>query len=287
MIKIPPVPLSSVNLCRYAAYLGRSHKFASIQQYLNVIRILHLEMGVQNPLKDNWMLRSVMQGIKRGKGAEQSFKLPLSINDLQKFREYLSPHLQEDSRLWAVILCCFFGLLRIGNVTVRSKASLSTQPFLRRSDFHICNKGSLLHVRVSKTIQNKERVLEVPLPFLSGNALCPTSAVVKFLALTKGLPSDWPLFALKDKKGQMIVLTQATVRRQVDNLVSRCGLPSCKYGTHSLRRGGATWLMLSGVPLSMIKCIGDWKSDAVERYMKPTLSDKMDTINLAALQYSS
>ena len=40
-----PVRINNINLCRYIAYLGRSYRFCTVQQYLNIVIILHLELG--------------------------------------------------------------------------------------------------------------------------------------------------------------------------------------------------------------------------------------------------
>lgn len=53
-VNIPPVPLSQTDLGRYIAYLSRRLCFSSVRQYLNVIRLLHLESGFSNPLENNW-----------------------------------------------------------------------------------------------------------------------------------------------------------------------------------------------------------------------------------------
>ncbi|KAK7484746.1 hypothetical protein BaRGS_00024031 [Batillaria attramentaria] len=49
---IPPVPVSESTVARYAAFLARKLKPASVRQYLNIVRILHLESGLDNPCKD-------------------------------------------------------------------------------------------------------------------------------------------------------------------------------------------------------------------------------------------
>ena len=45
--------------------------------------------------------------------------------------------------------------------------------------------------------------------------------------------------------------------------LSRSGLPPEQYGSHSFRRGGATFALEAGVPLDSIAVMGDWKSDAM------------------------
>ena len=51
-------------------------------------------------------------------------------------------------------------------------------------------------------------------------------------------------------------------------LASRAGVNVPNLGSHSLRRGGATWLSSIGVPLEAIKDRGDWRSSCVEKYVR-------------------
>ena len=48
--------------------------------------------------------------------------------------------------------------------------------------------------------------------------------------------------------------------------------------SHSLRWDGAQWAAKSGLPGHVIKILGDWKSQAYERYLNLTLQDRYDTI---------
>ncbi len=112
----PAIPATRASLAQYAAYLGRSRAFSTVQQYLNIVCLLHLELGVQ--VKDNWPLQSVLRGIKIGQGCTVSHKMPLNLTDLLQVRSLLDLSAVRDTQFWAAILCCFFGLLRISNVTV-------------------------------------------------------------------------------------------------------------------------------------------------------------------------
>ena len=53
------------------------------------------------------------------------------------------------------------------------------------------------------------------------------------------------------------------------------GLTPGDYASHSLRRSGATHLFLNGVPVETIRIIGDWRSDAIYKYLKPTPDSKL------------
>ncbi|MES9882073.1 MAG: hypothetical protein ABW185_14455, partial [Sedimenticola sp.] len=80
---IVPVPLAQINLGRYIAFLSRKLCFTSIRQYLNVVRLVHIEAGHQNPLADNWYATSVLKGVRRVKGTATKQKLPITITVLK------------------------------------------------------------------------------------------------------------------------------------------------------------------------------------------------------------
>jgi integrase len=281
-MQIPPVPATTANLCRYVAYLGRTRAFSTVQQYMNIIRILHLELGLHNPLEDNWMVKSLLRALKRVKSAPASFKLPLTPSDLLKIHARLCLTNVEDCRFWAAILCCFFGLLRISSVTHSSTKSTDTSRMLRRGDIAFSKKGCILTLRGTKTIQFHERVLEIPLPYIAGHPLCPTTAMLRLLHLSGPVHQDGPGFSIV-KAGVLCHLTQDMIRHKLQTTLDALGLPGLRYGTHSLRRGGATWLLLAGVSVPIIKILGDWKSDCVLTYLKPATSAKLEVLRTASL----
>ena len=57
-------------------------------------------------------------------------------------------------------------------------------------------------------------------------------------------------------------------------------LLSQDYSSHSFRRGGAFFAYQSGVPLQLIKLLGDWKSDSVLLYLTALLNIRLQSINL-------
>lgn len=279
-IQCSPVPVSSVNLCRYVAFLGRTRCFSTVQQYVNIIRILHLELGYSNPLKDNFPVKLVLSGLKRGKGQSQSFKLPINPHDLIKFRGLLNMDSLADCRFWAAAILCFYGLFRISNVTVISGTKVAQSHSVRRKDVDVVGRGCVITVMGTKTIQFRERSFQVPLPYIKNHPLCPTSALLRFMAASGDLPGDLPLFTSCSNAG-LSYLTQAYMRRRLTQCLGAIGLPATLYGTHSLRRGGATWMLLTGVPLEVIKAIGDWRSDCVTKYLTPDICSKFRLVSTA------
>ena len=272
-------PASSSTLCRYVTFLARDKAYTTIQQYLSTIRLVHLELGFPHPFRDNHPVSSLLKAVKRVKGATPSYKRPLSHKQLIACRNHLDLTCVADAQLWTIILTCFFGLLRISNVTVPSADSWDEHKILRRMDIEFRPTGGTLRIRWSKTIQFKDKVLIVALPVLKDNPLCPITAMIQFFTLAGKMPQDSPAFAFYSAEGVTLAPTPAYIRSRLQTLLKNIGLPTTQFNTHSLRRSGACYLLSNGTPLEVIKVLGDWKSDSVFDYLKPSVDQKLAMCN--------
>lgn len=68
------------------------------------------------------------------------------------------------------------------------------------------------------------------------------------------------------------ILSYATFLQMLKSCLSQIGLDPSKYSGHSFRRGGASFALECGLPPDLIKSQGDWKSDAYQSYLDPSLS---------------
>jgi hypothetical protein len=272
------VPVSVTSVCRYAAFLGRTRAFSTVKQYLNIVRIVHQELGFDNPLADNYNLTMVLRGLRRKKGDVQLQKDPLTPSILMKIRSRIDLDSILDAQFWAGMVCCFFGLLRVSSVTAHPSMSCDSPHLLRRRDIIFSAQGCTLRFRGSKTIQFRERTFDVTLPYFANHPLCPVTAVIVFLRMAGQLPVDFPAFACRVNQ-KLRVLSASVFRARLRALLRQIGLSEQCYNTHSLRRGGATWLLMAGVSVPVIKILGDWKSDAVLRYLKPDTRGKFQVLS--------
>ena len=78
---IAPVPISQTGLGRYIAYLSIKLTVSSIRQYLNIVRLLHLENCHANPLSNNWY-------IERGAAGKRRCMHPEAFNHLGVTSQY-------------------------------------------------------------------------------------------------------------------------------------------------------------------------------------------------------
>ena len=126
----------------------------------------------------------------------------------------------------------------------------------------------------SKTCQFREACPHLPLPALPGNStLCPVTAVVRLLSLCPSLPPTAPLFCYPTPDG-LVLLTQPMMELSLRTHIAGAGLQSANYGTHSLRRGGASWAFQSGMPAELIKVLVGWESNCYQIYLDMTLDTK-------------
>ena len=264
------------------AFLARSLNPNSLPGYLNVIRILHLSAGLPNPLEGNWEINMLKRAFSRTKGVPPVQKLPITVAMLRKIREFLSFTSPADLCFWAALVLGFYGFLRKSTLLL---PTCSTPPHMgiRRSDAVNITVSSLdLIIRRSKTIQFGQRILTLPYAACADSPLCPVRALL-FHLYASPLPADTSLFSYLSPAGA-VTLSQGAFAKRLKSLLSQAGYNATQYSAHSLRRGGTTFAINSGMCPLIVKARGDWSSNAFERYVY--LSEK-STLAAAQLLSSS
>ena len=111
---------------------------------------MHKELGLSNPLSDNWFLKSLLTGIKRIKGNGIKQKLPITLNILRGIFYLLNMNYSYDATFWAVCLVMFFGLFRKSHLLPLSDTKFDSNKQFSRSSFKFYYWGILLTVKWSK-----------------------------------------------------------------------------------------------------------------------------------------
>ena len=169
-----PVPITQTTLLRYTVYLATRLAPQSIPAYLNVIRLLHLDSNLPNPVENNFGLNMLLKGIKRDKGIVINQALPellLSIKGL------------------TACLVAFFA---------KSNLFYNTD-----NDQVVINSGGqvVLVINSSKTIQYKQRSVILPLPEIVNHPLCPVSALKHMYKLCPSQEGSKPVFMVHTHQG--------------------------------------------------------------------------------------
>ena len=273
-----PVPVLHSTVLRYVAYLSQKMAPQSIRSYLNVIRLLHLESNLSNPLEHNFALDTLLKGIKRDKGVCVKQALPITPQLLIKMYQVIDLSSPFGSVFWSACLVGFFAFLRKSNLFYHTGQShhLMTNNVLVTPTNQV-----YLQVMSTKTIQCKEKVLLLPLPPIPGHILCPVAALKHMWSFAQ-LPSEpIPLFSYHTPLGYKSV-TYCTFLKHLRVVLEKVGVQANQFSGHSLRRGGASYALSIGIPGEVIKILGDWKSDCYQRYLDTSIHTRFQSISYMA-----
>ena len=247
----------------------------SISCYLNIVRLIHLEAGHDNPLVNNWFLSTVMRGIRRCRGKPPRQKLPITPEILRAIYASLDLNDSVNVAFWAACLCAFYTFCRKSSLVPKSVRPHHARLSLQRHDVTLGRSGALVTFRHSKTLQFWNRTLVVPIPRVSNSPLCPVTALARLLQATAAALPEAPLFAYHTSGG-LAYLTDAAFTDILQGALARAGLPVDDYSGHSFRRGGASFAFACGIPSDIIKYHGDWKSSAYQRYLHIPLRHRLE-----------
>ncbi len=105
------VPAAPTTVVLYVTFLVRTLKPSSLSGYLNIIRLMHAEVGLPNPLV-NWELDMVRRGILRCLGQPPKQKLAITLKILQDMHSHLDMSASAMRAFWAACLVAFYAFLR-------------------------------------------------------------------------------------------------------------------------------------------------------------------------------
>jgi hypothetical protein len=253
-----PIPVLSENLYRYVAYLATFLKVTSIKQYLNVVRLLHVECGFANPFMGDVFLKGIIKGLRRVKGDAVNRKLPITLDILCNIQRQLDMSVSQDHCFWTACLLAFYGMFRKASLFPKGNNSSLC---ITLSDCHVYQWGVAIYTKQSKTIQFQERQAYVSLPWNANKNLCAARHLITCASRIPNAKSDTFVFSFVNKHSPKIHrITYNLFTSMLRGVLGKIGLPLASYTGHSFRRGGASLALKCGVPPEMIKAQGDWKS---------------------------
>ena len=262
------VPITQIVAARYVAYLSQRLSVASIKKYLNIIRIIHLENSLPDPeVLQMYEVQNVLMGLSKEMGTATRRMEPITPIILMRMLQQLDLSCLDDQSVWAACLLGFFGLLRRSNLFPPTIAGFKSDKHLSRLALAWTEGGIKVSLQWTKTLQCREKVLSVLLVAAPGHALCPVQAINNLLSSSQDIPPASPMFWRKGKYG-LTPITYSWFSDRLKQLLRGCGVDPSLYGTHSLRRGGATWAFRCGLSAEAIQMLGHWKSDAYKVYLE-------------------
>lgn len=273
--------ISDHHLALYAGWLAQWLQADTIGKYICMgPRLVHEACGIRwVPPKDRLMVALTLKGVRRMNGsATPKRKLPMTIQLLATMRLHLKPRSLSGLSFWAACLTLFYCCLRKAHTTVKGAPNNQT---MLLSDLTVRGPTSriVVAIRHTKTRQFNSGLgsdtLQYLLPEVELESLCPTAALTAYLlAAQRHLAPNSPLFneftTQPDGSVHIQPLRYSTFLTTLKSLIERAGLDPVLYAGQSFRRGGATFALNAGVPETVIRAMGDWKSDVWRDYVSAT-----------------
>ncbi|KAH8105149.1 hypothetical protein BXZ70DRAFT_887011 [Cristinia sonorae] len=243
----------------------------TVGHYLSAVRAWHLAQGWPAPLTEEQMdvIQYNLRGLKQIQAGKRKRppRPPVTVHMLGCLKRTLKLDDPFEACLWAVATCAFWGLMRFGEVTVKSRAAFSGQEHLKRKDAvfgrDINGKD---YVRLDLPRAKTAKPGEVQQVFLVRQGeLCPIDALEN-LARVVPAAGDDPLFSWRDRNGEIRPIVRDTALSYLNSVFTAWGWGNA-FG-HSFRIGGASFFLGQKVDSETVRLLGRWRSIAYETYVR-------------------
>jgi hypothetical protein len=233
---------------------------------------------------DSEYVQLVLKGAKKlaPGSSKREPRPPVQLVHLEAIYDKMDFMNSYDAACWAVACTAFWGLARLGEVTINSKKSVDPARNVQRSAPITWNdsagtKSVTLRLPWSKTSQKGADLI---LTYEGEHAwACPYRAVQQHLSTNHSLPSGIPFFAFRTAEGWEPMVKRTLMERFRGIWMDRgLLLPS----GHSFRIGGTTYLLGRGTNPQVVQRLGRWSSDAFFLYWRNTQLIIPDHIQQAA-----
>ena len=211
---------------------------------------------------------------------------PVTVDILLNIFQHFDFSNQLHICMHALFLVAFFSFLRISNLVPYASADCHADNayFLKRQDVYFTASGAVLRVYRTKTIQFKQHVLDIPLPFIPNSILCPVTALKKYFCTVPALDS-LPLFIVQHGRSLKPILA-THFNRFFKSCITTVGLEPDSFSSRSFRQGGATFAFNCGAPTEFIKEQGHCRSDAYLVYLILSTKKKLDILQALSARLS-
>ena len=257
-----PIPCGVEQACKYVTVLSDDLSFGSILNYYQAVIFQHVCAGVEPVRPTHQILGATLNGIKKMKGCGVKGKDPLFPAHLKSIVVHLDKTKPVELLVFVAVLLLFRTLLRVSHVVVSSHT-------LCREDVKFNPNGCLIRVKSSKTSLGAGAHRFIPVTWAADKSICAVRGLRAMFNRYPAAPSA-PLFVVPGKGP----LTYSTFSKIFKVLLERSKIVG-DFASHSLRRGGATYMSMVGCTVPQVKERGGWKSDCVYRYIKPSIAHRV------------
>ena len=197
-----PFPVSKQAFLAYLAFLSKSLScYRSLVNYVNILKHINKSLGADFSFMHNYDAFLMQPALRRIMGDCVRVTPPVTVDILLNIFQHFYFSNQLHICMHALFLVAFFSFLRISNLVPYASADCHADNayFLKHQDVYFTASGAVLRVYRTKTIQFKQHVLDIPLPFIPNSILCPVTVLKKYFCTVPALDSS-PLFIVHHYK---------------------------------------------------------------------------------------
>ena len=253
------LPLQTNHIAVFVAYLhDQGYAPASIVSYVSAIAYVHKLIGFRDPTSAN-IVQKLIAGATKVYAPKPS-RLPITIVILHRIIlgiEEIIPNHYHKILLKAMFTTSFFGLMRIGEVTMSKHKTIP----LLLSQLQLTIDQAVITITQFKHNKGNKPV-PIPLQRMEEHEICPVYNLSQYLLLRGREPG--PLFAFPGPTP----VPRAFFSKQLALLITLAGYDVKRYQAHSFRIGGASYYAEKGYTDAQLRLLGRWGSNAFIRYIR-------------------
>ena len=262
-------PVSQDTLKFFINFLAEQMNFKTLKLYLAAVKLNNIELGYKDNMHKMAQLHLLLRDIKRTLGNKGKRKqcLPVTLpllRSLKQYLEMLSIPNQDKLMPWVAFTTAFFSFLRSSESVSPSPVAYDESSTLLVQDITLQGDAALISIKASKTDPFREGVTLYLAAI--GRSVCPVRALRNYLPYCRR--RSQPLFRFKNGH----FLTMSTVSRVIKKGLVQAGVAPDSYSSYSFRIGSASTAAKAGLPDSLIKSLGCWRSDCFQRYVRISLN---------------
>ena len=221
-----------------------------------MLSYFHNVFELPNPAK-SFVIQKMLQGCQKLR-ASFDLRAPILPGHLKALKDVchqVAPSIYVANMLQAIFSLCFFGFLRVGEITMDTQESANTLKF---SDVCITGNAMTLTFRSFKHSAGRPFVLSIT---AQNQDICPLMLLTEYFKLRGS--EEGPLFTMPGR----MALTSHQFNTYLSDALAAAGILG-HFKSHSFRIGAATYAATQGFFDEQIQLMGCWHSNTFKKYIR-------------------
>ncbi|KAF9508976.1 hypothetical protein BS47DRAFT_1384564 [Hydnum rufescens UP504] len=264
------MPIEKVHLTCFIADAAGTIGVSGFKNWLNGLWAWH-HFHQMPWCGDDPYIHLLLEGAKKmaPKASFHEPRPPVTLSHLYAIYEQMNFQDTYDAACWAVLCAAFWGLARLGKLTVPSRAGFIQGRHVARGT--VINWEDVLGVQSvtlrlpwTKTACNGANLILTR----EEDCSCPYRAIQQHFLTNSSLPDQAHFFAFRTAAGWEPMVKRDLMDR-CQQIWSAAGIRDLPSG-HSFRIGGTTHLLSRGTHPQVVQKLGRWSSDVFFLYWRNT-----------------